>query len=43
MTDKNAIERRKFLKLSSAAVLAGLTDKLTGNQRKASYQQNHFG
>lgn len=34
MKDKNAIERRRFLKLSSAAVLAGLTDKLTGSQRE---------
>jgi predicted aldo/keto reductase-like oxidoreductase len=32
MTDKNSIERRRFLKLSSAAVLAGLTAKLTGSQ-----------
>lgn len=34
MKDKNAIERRRFLKLSSAAVLAGLTGKLTGNQQE---------
>jgi predicted aldo/keto reductase-like oxidoreductase len=32
MTDKNSIERRKFLKLSSAAVLAGLAGNLTGSQ-----------
>jgi predicted aldo/keto reductase-like oxidoreductase len=34
MTDKNSIERRRFLKLSSAAVLAGLAAKLTGSQWK---------
>jgi predicted aldo/keto reductase-like oxidoreductase len=34
MSDEKSIERRRFLKLSSAAVLAGLTGKLTGNQRK---------
>jgi predicted aldo/keto reductase-like oxidoreductase len=32
MTDKNSIERRRFLKLSSAAVLAGLAGKLTASQ-----------
>jgi len=32
MTDKNSIERRKFLKLSSAGVLAGLADKLIGSR-----------
>jgi predicted aldo/keto reductase-like oxidoreductase len=32
MTYKNSIERRKFLKLSSAGVLAGLTDKLIGSR-----------
>jgi len=30
MTDKRLIKRREFLKLSSAAVVAGLTDRLTG-------------
>ena len=30
MGDKSAIKRRDFLKLSSAAVVAGLTDKLAG-------------
>lgn len=34
MKDKNSIERREFLKLSSAAVLAGLTGKLTASQLK---------
>lgn len=36
MTDKNSIERRRFLKLSSAAVLAGLAGKLTAGQWKES-------
>lgn len=36
MTDENAIQRRKFLKLSSVAVLAGLTGKLSANQQKES-------
>ncbi|HDP99653.1 MAG TPA: hypothetical protein ENN22_10800 [bacterium] len=36
MSDENSIQRRKFLKISSAAVLAGMTGKLTGNQQKQS-------
>jgi len=36
MTDENSIQRRKFLKLSSVAVLAGLTGKIIGNERKES-------
>lgn len=36
MTEENSIQRRKFLKLSSVAVLAGLTGKLTANQREES-------
>lgn len=32
MADKHSIQRRKFLKISSAAVLAGITGKLTANQ-----------
>ncbi len=34
MKNKNSIERREFIKLSSAAVLAGLTGKLTCSQQK---------
>ena len=36
MTDEHSIQRRKFLKMSSAAVLAGLTGKLTGNHLQES-------
>ena len=36
MKAKNSIERRKFLKLSSAAFLSGLAAKLTGSQDKES-------
>ncbi len=36
MAYKNPIERRKFLKLSSAAVLAGLTGTLIGNEKQES-------
>jgi predicted aldo/keto reductase-like oxidoreductase len=36
MTDENSIQRRKFLKLSFAAVLAGLTGKLNCKQQKES-------
>ena len=32
MADKHSIQRRKFLKISSAAVMAGITGKLTANQ-----------
>ncbi len=34
MKDENSIQRRKFLKISSAAVLAGLTGKLQGSPQK---------
>jgi predicted aldo/keto reductase-like oxidoreductase len=36
MTNKNSIERRRFLKLSSTAFLAGLAGKLTGSQQEES-------
>ena len=36
MIDEDAIQRRQFLKLSSAAVMAGLTSRLSGKQQKQS-------
>ncbi len=36
MKDKNSIERRKFLKLSSTAALAALANKLAGSPQKES-------